>query len=112
MTRQGSSLSLQEKAQPLTSRSVSLTVRQGSREGPILFLLCMNACLGTMEWPASIAKPTFACDRTAGPKGTWWDKHACLFFEAWHSLFADDFGVFFETRADLIIGSQFLFSHL
>ena len=42
---------------------VTIGVRQGSCEGPILFLFCMNACLDRMEWPASIAKQAFACDR-------------------------------------------------
>ena len=65
-----------------TTIDVNIGVRQGSCEGPILFLFYMNACLDTLEWPDNIAKPTFAYDRTAAPTGTRWNQHACLHFEA------------------------------
>jgi hypothetical protein len=91
---------------------VTIGVRQGSCEGPILLLFYMNAALETLEWPAHIRRPTFAFDRTAGPTGVKHRTSACRLFEVWHSLFADDCGVFFENRAELISGSQVLFDHL
>ena len=91
---------------------VTIGVRQGSCEGPILFLFYMNAALETLEWPASIGRPTFAFDRKAGPTGVNSRRKACHLYEVWHSLFADDCGVFFETRTDLVLGSQVLFDHL
>ena len=91
---------------------ITIGVRQGSCEGPILFLFYMNAALETLEWPASIGRPTFAFDRTAGPTGVSSRRTVCHLYEVWHSLFADDCGVFFENRADLVLGSQVLFDHL
>ena len=35
----------------------SIGVRQGSCEGPILFLFIMQAAMGTLTWP--VAKPVF-----------------------------------------------------
>jgi hypothetical protein len=90
-------------------------VRQGSCEGPVLFTFIIQAAIETMIWP--VAKPQF-CTR-AGDKGqvngvnhNRTAKRTMTTFDIWASLFADDCGVLFESRADLITGANYLFSHL
>ena len=89
----------------------SIGVRQGACEGPILFLFIMQAALETMEWP--VAKPTFrtrADGVTSGERST--RKRGVTVFELFASLFADDCALFFETRADMVTGTSYLFNHL
>jgi hypothetical protein len=43
----------------VTEIKSSIGVRQGSCEGPILFLLVMQAVLETIKWPDEIVKPSF-----------------------------------------------------
>ena len=86
-------------------------MRQGACEGPILFLFIMQAALETMEWP--VAKPTFqtrADGVTSGERPT--RKRGGTVFELFASLFADDCALFFETRADMVTGTSYLFNHL
>jgi len=89
----------------------SIGVRQGSCEGPILFLFIMQAALETMEWP--VAKPTFqtrADGVTTGERPM--RKRGVTSFELFASLFADDCALFFESRADMVTGTSYLFNHL
>ena len=95
-----------------TMIDVTIGVRQGSCEGPVLFLFIMNAAMETMEWPAHIKMPTFLYDDKTGPTGGNPTKRRARAFQVWHSLFADDAACFFETRADLVEGSNFLCQHL
>jgi hypothetical protein len=44
----------------------NIGVRQGSNEGPVLFLFFMLAIMETMEWPSSISVPMFH-SREVGP---------------------------------------------
>jgi hypothetical protein len=90
--------------------SSTIGVRQGSCEGPVLFLFIMQAALETMDWP--VAKPTF-CTKELGPitgAKNW--KRNVTNFELWSSLFADDCGLLFETRDDLVAGANYIFAHL
>ena len=89
----------------------SIGVRQGSCEGPVLFLFIMQAAMETMKWP--VPKPEF-CTRangvTMGEKSE--RKRGATAFDFWSnfwlSLFADDCAIFFNSRADLITGSSYL----
>ena len=89
----------------------SIGVRQGSCEGPVLFLFIMQAAMETLRWP--VKKPEF-CTRvdgvTTGERST--RKRGVHTFEHWVSLFADDCAIFFETREDLVEGTSYLFNHL
>ena len=88
-------------------------VRQGSIEGPCLFIFFFQAALETMEWP--VAKPQFCTrlDREAETHGEMWNRKRDIeHFELWRSLFADDCALFFETRADLITGANYIYEHL
>ena len=90
--------------------SSTIGVRQGSCEGPVLFLFIMQAALETMDWP--VAKPTF-CTKEVGPiTGAKNLKRNVTNFELWSSLFADDCGLLFETRDDLVTGANYIFAHL
>ena len=86
-------------------------VRQGSCEGPALFLFIIQAALETMDWP--VEKPEF-CTREEGT--TMGERsgrvRGVTLFNLWASLYADDCAIFFKTRQDLITGSTYLFSHL
>jgi hypothetical protein len=72
-------------------------VRQGSYEGPVLFLFKMQAALETMNWP--VPKPELCTrengvtmgERTERKGGTIKHEHGC-------SLHADDAVNFFKTR--------------
>ena len=89
----------------------SIGVRQGSCEGPVLFLFIMQAAMETMQWP--VPKPQFrtrADGVTSGERSA--RKRGATSFELWASLYADDCAILFETRADLITGTSYLFNHL
>ena len=89
----------------------SIGVRQGSCEGPVLFLFIMQAAMETMVWPVS--KPEFrtrADGVTMGERS--YRKRGASTFELWASLFADDCALFFNSRADLEIGASYLYNHL
>jgi hypothetical protein len=88
-------------------------VRQGSIEGPSLFIFFFQAALETAEWP--VAKPDFCTrlDREGETHGeTWNRKRNIEHFELWRSLFADDCALFFETREYMIAGANYIYAHL
>ena len=86
-------------------------VRQGSCEGPTLFLFIMQAALETMEWP--VAKPQF-CTRKAGElTGARTTRvRGVTHFDLFQSLFADDCALLFNSRQDLITGANYIYHHL
>jgi hypothetical protein len=93
----------------------TIGVRQGSCEGPSLFLFIIQAALETMDWP--VEKPKF-CTRKSlntgeimGAKTTMKGSYVTE-FELWNSLFADDCGLLFNTRGDMITGANYLYHHL
>ena len=89
----------------------SIGVRQGSCEGPVLFLFIMQAAMETMCWP--VPKPEFRTrvdGVTMGEKSE--RKRGATTFDHWCSLFADDCAIFFNSRADLEKGASYLFNHL
>ncbi len=74
----------------------SIGVRQGSSEGPILFLFIMQAAMETFTWP--VAKPVFRPTRskgvTMGERS--FRKRDASSFDFWTSLFADNCAIFFH----------------
>ena len=89
----------------------TIGVRQGSCEGPALFLFIMQAAIETAEWP--VEKPHF-CTAEIGPiTGAKTNrKKEIIDFDFWASLFADDCGLLFNTRLDTITGANYLYHHL
>ena len=90
---------------------ISIGVRQGSCEGPVLFLFMMLAAMETLEWDPTMTKPVFACTTKSGLTGHRPAKRA-IHFDFWHSLFADDCALLFATRWDLIRGTNIINDHL
>jgi hypothetical protein len=91
----------------------SIGVRQGSCEGPVLFLFIMQAALETLIWPEGVEKPQFRTRQHGKTMGEKWDrKREATLFELWASLFADDCAVIFNSREELVLGTQHLYSHL
>lgn len=91
-------------------------VRQGSIEGPILFLIIFQAALETADWP--VDKPKFYTRKNGVISGESWKRktdkegyRSISVFELWSSLFADDCALLFETRDDLICGANYIFNH-
>ena len=89
----------------------TIGVRQGSCEGPSLFLIIIQAALETMEWPA--AKPQFCTMEDGKTTGALWNrKKGVTTFDLWASLFADDCAMLFETREDMCSSANYLYAHL
>jgi hypothetical protein len=89
----------------------TIGVRQGSCEGPSLFLFIMQACMETAEWP--VPKPQFCTVETGPITGARSSrKRNVTTFDLWSSLFADDCALLFESRSDLIEGTNYIFHHL
>jgi hypothetical protein len=89
----------------------SIGVRQGSCEGPILFLFIMQAAMEILTWP--ITKPVF---RTRY-KGFIMSERSFRIRDAssfglWTSLFSDNCAIIFNSRADLELGASYFFNHL
>ena len=70
----------------------------------------MQAAMETMKWP--VPKPEY-CTRknrvTLGERSERKRGESALGF--WLSIFADDCALFFNSRADLVIGASYLFNH-
>jgi hypothetical protein len=97
----------------------SIGVRQGSVEGPSIFLFFMQAVMETAEWP--VPKPEFCTRENGETQGAssfrkYADPKARVKlvdrFQLWASLFADDCGLLFNTREDMIIASNYIYHHL
>ena len=93
----------------------SIGVRQGSVEGPSIFLFFMQAVMETAEWP--VPKPEFCTRENGETQGALTTrvfadkkkrKKKVDRFHLWASLFADDCGLLFNTREDLITGSNYI----
>ena len=69
----------------------------------------MQAAMDTLVWPDGVSRPEF---RTVNEGEKWNRKRGATSFELWASLFADDCAVFFNSREELVIGTQHLFTHL
>ena len=87
-------------------------VRQGACEGPVLFLFIMQAAIETMKWP--VPKPQFCTsEEKCKMHGERSDrKRGALPFDLFSSLFADDCAVLFESRQDMIVGTDYMIQHL
>ena len=77
----------------------STGARQGSSEVPCLFLLILQACLESMNWPPGITKPEFHTTDAANGKihGERCTRKSTK-FEHWLQLFADDAAIIFESK--------------
>lgn len=89
---------------------VTIGVRQGSCEGPVLFLFMILAALETL--PLTTTKPVFTCRKSPETiNGQKWQKRA-IHFDFSHSLFADDCAFIFASRNDLVSGTEVINTHL
>jgi len=88
-------------------------VRQGSCEGPVLFLFMMQAIVETIQWPAGIVKPSFCTALVDGKlKEPVTRTRAVEMFVCWAILYADDLALLFESRDDLREGLIYLRKHI
>lgn len=83
----------------------TIGVRQGSTEGPVLFLFFIQAMFDTLEWPtdefqAPMEPLQFTSIQHPHERGV----KRCE-FPVSDVLFADDCGLFFKTYRDLVIGT-------
>jgi exonuclease III len=93
--------------------AVTIGVRQGSCEGPVLFLFIMQAAMETFEWPEGMIKPEYRTREDGKTMGECSSrKRGASSFHFWASLFADDCALIFETREDLIAGTDAIYAHL
>jgi len=75
----------------------TIGVRQGSCEGPVLFLFIMQAAMETLEWLEGVSKPEFMTreyGKTTGERAS--RVRDASSFELWTSLFADDCVLLFQ----------------
>ena len=83
----------------------------------------MLAAMETLTWDpdSDITKPVFACElqkevtscKKKSPKITGQvSKQRSNHFDFWHSLFADDCGLLFASRKNLIDGTEQIYKHL
>ena len=89
----------------------TIGVRQGSCEGPVLFLFIMQAAMETLEWPDGVSNPEFMTreyGKTIGERTS--RVRDASSFELWTSLFADDCVLPFQSRNELIRGSSHTFA--
>ena len=88
-------------------------VRQGSCEGPVLFLFMIQAVMETMQWPEEVTKPQFRTREEGETYGaTQVHEHGSFTYEFWVSLFADDCALIFNNREELEIGTKYINNHL
>ena len=91
----------------------TIGVRQGSCEGPVLFLFIMQAAMETLERPDGVSKPEFMTREYGKITGERTSRVRDAYsFELWTSLFADDCFLLFQSRDELIQGSSRIFAHL
>lgn len=94
-----------------TELTSDIGVRQGSIEGPSIFLFVFQAAFETLKWP--VKKPVFKTRERGKTMGDRWNRKKDVEeFELWASLFADDCELNFETRSDLEEGANYLYHHL
>jgi hypothetical protein len=91
----------------------SIGVRQGSCEGPVLFLLVMQAVIETMQWPDGVEKIGFMTALKNGKlkERNLQRKRDAAEFDFWTSMFADDLLAILTSRSDLVIMSKLLVTH-
>jgi len=89
--------------------------KQGDPLAAILFLFVMQACLETLNLEGvEFQTPATGTAGTKGrmPNGARWQtKRGWDSFQLWCSLYADDAGIIFPTRAALEEGTQRMYAH-
>jgi len=100
----------EDKEMPCTSGT-----KQGDPLAAILFLFVMQACLETLDLEGvEFQTPAMGTAGTGNrmPTGApWKTKRGWDAYRLWCSLYADDAGIIFPTRAALQEGTQKLYSH-
>jgi hypothetical protein len=90
----------------LTTHSITdstIDVRQGSCEGPVLFLFIIQAAMETLQCPGGVARPEFKTRKSDVAMGENSNrKRDATLFELWASLFADDCALLFNSRDEFI----------
>jgi hypothetical protein len=88
-------------------------VRQGSCEGPVLFLFMMQAVMETLQWPEGVEKPAFmtALENGKLKEGNVERKRNASCFHLWNSMFADDLVAMCESRSDVETIAKLLVNH-
>ena len=67
----------------------------------------------TFEWPEGMTKPEYRTREDGKTMGECSSrKRGASSFHFWASLFADDCALIFETREDLIAGTDAIYAHL
>ena len=74
----------------------------------MLFLFVTQAAMESLQWPGGVARPEFKTRK----RREFEPQADATPFELWTSLFADDCALLFNSRDDLITGSNHIFSHL
>jgi hypothetical protein len=91
----------------------TIGIRQGSCKGPVLFLFFMQAAMETLQWPGGVARPEFKTRKSGVAMGKNPNrKRDVTPFELWASLLAGDCVLLFNSRDDLVTGSNQIFAHL
>jgi hypothetical protein len=85
----------------------TIGVRQGSNEGPVLFLFFMLAVFHTLEWPPGIEPLQYRTQSLDKPS-----KAVLHSFSFMTGLFADDCFLAFEKYDKLDSGTRYLHSHM
>ena len=102
------------------SEDKEMTCTSGTKQGDplaaILFLFVMQACLETLdlegvEFQTPVAGKAGATEKFMPTGVRWQTKRGWDTYRLWCSLYADDAGIIFPTRAALQEGTQRLYSH-
>jgi hypothetical protein len=91
----------------------TIGIRQGTCEGPVLFLFIIQAAMGTLQWPGGVARPEFKTRKFGVTMGGNSNRERdATPIEHLASLVAGDFALLFNSRDDLITGSNHIFARL
>jgi hypothetical protein len=103
------------ESQPDIEVDSTIGVRQGSNEGPVLFLFFMQAIMDTLKWPSSVSKVAFMSSPSTTNQPKFNFNHPIsevIDFTFSNALFADDCAFLFESREAIVKGTECFFNHL
>ena len=102
-------------SQPDIEIDSTIGVRQGSNEGPVLFLFFMQAIMDTLDWPSSVCPINFkSCPSVVSKMFNFKKSHpgVVLDYNFIKALFADDCAFLFDSRKAIEQGTQHFYKHL